>query len=87
MNNLRKYVFERMLCGKPLDLTKCEFTVENIQCLIDCGVLRQFATQPRRIEDLGLIIVQYPLLVTYDDKKPGMHVDGHILRLKRIKSS
>jgi len=59
----KKFVFEEKLKGNAIYIYVNEITDEEIQCLIDCGILRQFTPKaPRRVKDLALAIAQYPII-------------------------
>ena len=63
MKITKKHIFEQKLSGKPIYVHVNEISDEEIQLLIDCGIVEQFAPNaPRRVADLSRVIALYPIV-------------------------
>lgn len=58
----KKYIFEQKLKDKPIYIHVNKISNNEIQCLIDCGVVKQLAQLPRKLDNLAIVIAKYPIM-------------------------
>jgi len=66
----KKYIFKQKLKGVPIFIRANKITNNEIRCLLDCGVIKQFAKSPRKISMLNLVLGKYPIINVIPKKHP-----------------